>query len=404
MSFGEADSVEKSGMDGVLAGRLEDFRAAGLERRLHAADGPQGTRVLRDGRELVNFSSNDYLGLAAHPALIEAALIESRRSGFGSGASRLVSGTMRAHAELEEAIAAFKRTPAALAFSSGSAAAAGTVPALCGSGDVVILDKLSHACLVDAARACGADVRVFPHNDCERLESHLKWAREKRSRANVLVIAEAVYSMDGDTCPLEDIVALKERYGAWLLLDEAHATGVIGDGGRGLAHDRGLGERVEIRMGTLGKAAGAHGGFIAGSAVLRDYLIHRARSFVFSTAPPPPLAAAATKGIELLQSAEGDERRRALWKNLRTLAAALGAPPPESAILPVVLGSESAAMEASHRLLGAGFLVPAIRYPTVARGRARLRITVSANHTREEIAALGKIDFMQRPGMVEDAP
>jgi 8-amino-7-oxononanoate synthase len=404
MSFGEADSVDQSGMNGVLAGRLEDFRAAGLERRLHVADGPQGTQVVRDGRELVNFSSNDYLGLAAHPALIEAALIESRRSGFGSGASRLVSGTMRAHAELEVAIAAFKRTPAALAFSSGSAAAAGTVPALCGSGDVVILDKLSHACLVDAARACGADMRVFPHNDCGRLESHLKWAREKRPGANILVIAEAVYSMDGDTCPLEEIVALKERHGAWLLLDEAHATGVIGEGGRGLAHDRGLGERVEIRMGTLGKAVGAHGGFIAGSAVLRDYLIHRARSFVFSTAPPPPLAAAAIKGIELLQSPEGDERRRALWDNLRTMAAVLGVPAPASAILPVVLGSESSAVEASQRLLEGGVLVPAIRYPTVPKGGARLRITLSANHTREEIEKLGTIDFMPRAGMVEDAP
>lgn len=398
MSSGAAE------MDATLAGRLNDLRAAGLQRRLRVLDGPQGTRVRIDGRDLVNFSSNDYLGLASHPALVEAALAESRLSGFGAGASRLVSGTLRAHGDLEDAIAAFEGAPAALAFSSGFAAAAGTVPALCGSGDVVILDKLSHACLVDAARASGADLRVFPHNDCAKLESHLKWAREKRPRANILVIAEAVYSMDGDTCPLEEIVELKERHGAWLLLDEAHATGVIGEGGRGLAHDRGLGERVDIRMGTLGKAVGAHGGFIAGSAVLRDYLIQRARSFVFSTAPPPPLAAAAKKGIELLQSPEGERRRRELWGNLALLAGVLCAPSPASAILPVVLGGESVAMDASKCLLDAGFLVPAIRYPTVAKGAARLRITVSADHTREEIEALGKIDFMPAPGMVEDAP
>ena len=391
-------------LDEFLARDLEDLQAAGLGRRLFTVDGPQGTHVERDGCRLINFSSNDYLGLASHPALMEAAADESRRSGFGAGASRLVSGTLRAHADLEDTIAAFKCTPAALAFTSGFAAASGAVPAICGSGDVVILDKLSHACLVDAARASGADLRVFPHNDCSRLESHLKWARAKRSGGRILIIAEAVYSMDGDTCPLEEIVALKERYGAWLLLDEAHATGVIGAGGRGLAHDLGLGSQVEIRMGTLGKAVGAHGGFIAGSSVLRDYLIQRARSFVFSTAPPPPLAAAAKKGIELLQSEEGDCRRSRLQENLRVLANVLRVPATGSAILPIIIGTESQAMEASRRLLDAGFLVPAIRYPTVAKGSARLRFTVSASHAREEIEALGKIDFTPPGDMVEDAP
>ena len=388
----------------VLAGRLEDIRAAGLKRFLYASDGSQGNRIRRDGRELINFSSNDYLGLAAHPALIEAALMESHRSGFGSGASRLVSGTLRAHADLEESLAEFKGTPAALVFSSGFAAAAGTLPVLCGKGDVVILDKLSHACLVDAARSSGADIRVFPHNDCGRLESHLKWAREKRPGGNILIVAEAVYSMDGDICPLWAIVELKDRYGAWLLIDEAHATGVIGEGGRGLVHELGLGGRVEIRMGTLGKAVGAHGGFIAGSVELRDYLIHRARSFVFSTAPPPPLAAAARAGIQLLQSEEGTIRRQKLWNNIALMADALGLPVPSSAILPLVLGAESEAMDASQRFLDAGFLVPAIRFPTVAKGAARLRVTVSATHTLEEITALGKIDFMTRLNMVQDLP
>lgn len=406
MSFAGAEmsAVSGGGLDSVLAARLDALRRAGLGRSLYTLDGSQGTRVTRDGRVLVNFSTNDYLGLAAHPALVEAATEESGRSGFGAGASRLVSGTMRAHDKLEEAIADFKRTQAALAFSSGFAAAAGTVPALCGKGDVVILDKLSHACLVDAARSCGADLRVFPHNDCERLESHLRWARRKRPGANILVIAEAVYSMDGDTCPLEGIVELKDRHGAWLLLDEAHATGVLGDGGRGLAHALGLGERVDIRMGTLGKAVGAHGGFIAGSVVLRDFLVHRARSFVFSTAPPPPVAAAATKGIELIQSSEGDRLRATLRGNLSALADLLRMSTPPAAILPVILGEESAAVDASRRLLDAGFLVPAIRYPTVARGAARLRITLSATHTLDEIADLGKIDFMPGRGMVEDEP
>ena len=207
-------------------------------------------------------------------------------AGFGSGASRLVCGTLAAHERLEEAISGFKRAGAALCFSSGYAAAMGTIPALCSREDVIILDKLCHACLVDAARLSGAQLRVFPHNDTGKLERHLRWARDRHPASRVLVVAESVYSMDGDVAPLLEIVELKERHGAWLFLDEAHGVGVLGAGGRGLAEESGAEGRIEIQMGTLGKALGAHGAYITGSRHLRDFLINQARSFIYSTAPP----------------------------------------------------------------------------------------------------------------------
>jgi len=340
---------------------------------------------------VVNFSSNDYLGLAAHPALRDAAMGEWERGGFGSGASRLICGTMTAHEDLEVSIARFKRTPAALAFHSGYAAALGTIPAICGKDDVIIMDKLSHACLIDAARLSGAVLRVFPHNDLNKLESHLAWASRKHPQARVLIVVESVYSMDGDLAPLREIVDLKERYGAWLFLDEAHAVGVLGPSGGGLAEELGIGDRIEVQMGTLGKALGAHGAYVAGSRVLRDYLINRARSFIFSTAPPAPVAAAATKAIEIAQSPEGGSLRECLWKNIRNLAAELQAPKPESAIIPHILGPENAATSASAELLQKGFLVAAIRFPTVAKGAARLRFTVTSLHHPDQIRSLGEV-------------
>jgi glycine C-acetyltransferase/8-amino-7-oxononanoate synthase len=339
---------------------------------------------------MVNFSSNDYLGLAANPDLRDAAMAEWERGGFGAGASRLICGTMAAHEELEEAIARFKRTPAALSFSSGYAAAMGTIPAICGKDDVIILDKLSHACLIDAARLSGAILRVFPHNDLNKLESHLTWAARKHPQSRVLIVAESVYSMDGDLAPLSEMVNLKERFGAWLFLDEAHAVGVLGPSGGGLAEQLGLGDHIEIQMGTLGKALGAHGAYIAGSRALRDYLINRARSFIFSTAPPAPVAAAATKAIEISRAPEGSRLRELLWANIRNLAAVLESPIPESAIIPQIIGPEIKATSASTALLNKGFLVPAIRFPTVAKGAARLRYTVTASHRPDEIQALGE--------------
>jgi len=373
-----------------LLSTLEEIESRSLTRTLSALEGPQQTRIVRGGRELWNFSSNDYLGLATHPALKAAAMAEWERSGFGSGASRLICGTLAAHEELDCAIAEFKQTPAALSFSSGYAAAMGTIPALCGAGDVIILDKLSHACLVDAARLSGAVLRVFPHNDLCKIESHLKWARAKHPSAKILILAESIYSMDGDRAPLREMVELKERHGAWLFLDEAHAVGVIGQQGRGLADEEGVTGRVEVQMGTLGKALGSHGAYIAGSSALRSFLINRARSFIFSTSPPSPVAAASRKAIEITASPEGDLLRAKLWKNLRLLPSLLAIAAPASAILPFIIGNESAAVETSARLLDQGFLVPAIRFPTVARGTARLRVTITASHAASAIESLAQ--------------
>jgi len=377
--------------DAFLSDALEEIELAGLTRRLTPLETPQLPLVRRGDVMVVNFSSNDYLGLAAHPAIRDAAMGEWERGGFGSGASRLICGTMTAHEELEVSIARFKRTPAALAFHSGYAAALGTIPAICGKDDVIIMDKLSHACLIDAARLSGAVLRVFPHNDLNKLESHLAWASRKHPQARVLIVVESVYSMDGDLAPLREIVDLKERYGAWLFLDEAHAVGVLGPSGGGLAEELGIGDRIEVQMGTLGKALGAHGAYVAGSRVLRDYLINRARSFIFSTAPPAPVAAAATKAIEIAQSPEGGRLRECLWKNIRNLAAELQAPKSESAIIPHILGPENAATSASTELLQKGFLVAAIRFPTVAKGAARLRFTVTSLHHPDQIRSLGEV-------------
>jgi len=383
--------VMPKSFDAFLSDALEEIELAGLTRRLTPLETPQLPLVRRGDVMVVNFSSNDYLGLAAHPALRDAAMGEWERGGFGSGASRLICGTMTAHEDLEVSIARFKRTPAALAFHSGYAAALGTIPAICGKDDVIIMDKLSHACLIDAARLSGAVLRVFPHNDLNKLESHLAWASRKHPQARVLIVVESVYSMDGDLAPLREIVDLKERYGAWLFLDEAHAVGVLGPSGGGLAEELGIGDRIEVQMGTLGKALGAHGAYVAGSRVLRDYLINRARSFIFSTAPPAPVAAAATKAIEIAQSPEGGRLRECLWKNIRNLAAELQAPKPESAIIPHILGPENAATSASAELLQKGFLVAAIRFPTVAKGAARLRFTVTSLHHPDQIRSLGEV-------------
>ncbi len=351
---------------------------------MRVVDGPQERVVRVDGRELINFSSNDYLGLAADPRLREAAEAAVAEYGVGAGASRLISGTLRPHAELEERLAGFKRTEAALVFSTGYATALGTVPALVGAGDVVILDKLCHACLVDAARMSGAKLRIFSHNDLGRLESHLRWARGWIGvGGKVMVLTESVFSMDGDVAPLREIVELKDRWGAWLLLDEAHAVGVIGERGRGLADEVGVADRVEVQMGTLGKALGVAGGYVAGSRALVNFLVNRARSFVFSTAPVPAVAAAAATALRLLESGSLEAARDRLWASARTFEA--GA---MSAIVPIIIGDEREAVAVSERLRQAGFWVPAVRYPTVARGAARLRMTVSAAHTAADVAAV----------------
>lgn len=377
-----------SGLEEFLAGQLAQIEAAGLKRTLRTLESAQGPEILCDGRRVWNFSSNDYLGLAAHPRLREAAAEVLAESGTGSGASRLICGNHLEHERLEETLAHFKRSEVALSFSTGYAAALGVIPALAGEGDVIILDKLCHACLVDGARLSGAVLRVFPHNNLDKLESHLRWAREKYPQARVLVLLESVYSMDGDCAPLREIVELKERYGAWLVTDEAHAVGVIGDHGRGLAEECGMASLVEVQMGTLGKALGSAGAYVCGSAALREFLINRARSFIFSTAPAPHTAAASRAAVEIMLSDEGETLRRKLWSNIEKLGTALKLGKLQSAILPVIIGEETVAMERSARLLQKGFLVPAIRYPTVARGSARLRVTLTAAHDEAALQQL----------------
>jgi len=382
--------------DQDLQQRAEALRAEGLWRSLRRIESPQGVLVLEAGRELVNFSSNDYLGLAADDGLREAARLAMERYGVGSGASRLICGSLGIHHQLEEALSAWKGTEAALVFGSGFAAAWGTLTALVGKGDIVILDKLAHACLVDATRQSGARLRVFPHNDLNALQARLQWADDQRrsgSSCRVLVVTESVFSMDGDLAPLKDIVELKQRYGAWLFLDEAHATGLFGAGRRGLAEAYEVADQVEVQMGTLGKALGVSGGYICGSRALVDYLVNRARSFVFSTAPSPAVAGAACAAVERVRGAEGEERRTRVWLLLDALKSSLiqaGMPlaPLRSPIVPLHVGAESAAVDLAARLHEAGLLLPAIRYPTVPRGKARLRLTVTAGHQLGQVEAL----------------
>ncbi len=385
-------------LNSLLETRLADLHAAGLLRELRRVDSPTGPHLQLGGQRLHNFASNDYLGLANHPVLREAAIKAIERFGIGSGGSRLMGGSLAPHHELEAALADFKGTEAALSFASGYATAVGTISALLGKDDVIILDKLVHASLVDAARLCGAKIRVYKHNDLADLERILQWATRPRPassgephpRPNVLVVTESVFSMDGDGVPLREMVALKERFGAWLMLDEAHATGLYGERGQGLANAQGVADRIEIQMGTLGKALGVSGGYIVGSRKLVDYLVNRARSFIFSTAPPPAVAAAATAAVRYVQTPAGQALRHQLWAYVRALASHFPPPGgrPPSAIFPVIVGDEAAAVALFAALRERGFFVPAIRYPTVARGAARLRITLTAAHAAEDITAL----------------
>src|SRR5437868_12528344 len=418
---------------------LKQLRARSLLRQLREIGSAQGPSIELVGEHLINFASNDYLGLASHDRLREAAKNALDGFGVGAGASRLVSGTQSPHVQLESAIAKWKRVPAALTFTSGYAAAVGTLSAIAGKRDIILLDKLVHASLIDGARLSGATVRVFPHNHLGKLESHLEWARRECPEGRVIIVTESIFSMDGDRAPLLEVVELKSRFNALLFLDEAHAVGVVGEHGRGLAAEQSitseqdlphsppslagrlkirvsrkpteqlestvagtnakpLADRIDIQMGTLSKALGCSGGYICGSATLIEWLINRARAFIYSTAPPPAIAAAVTAAIEFLQSPEGEERRRTLWTNIALLYQLLAPDKaPASAIFPLIIGDEQQALDLSHSLRKAGFFVPAIRYPTVARGSARLRITVTAAHTEDQIRALADAIRKARP-------
>jgi 8-amino-7-oxononanoate synthase len=382
-------------MENRFAKDLTALRARSLDRHLREVTGAQGPEVEFGGRRLINFSSNDYLGLAGDPRLREAAIDATKEFGLGAGASRLISGTQSPHLRLERALAKWKRTEAALCFSSGYAAALGTIPALVGKSDVILLDKLCHASLIDGAKLSGAVLRVFPHNHLAKLESHLEWARREHAGKRVLIITESVFSMDGDRVPLRELNELKKRFDALLMLDEAHAVGVIGPNGRGLAAAQNLDHDIDVQMGTLSKALGASGGYICGSRTLVEWLINRARSFIYSTAPPPGIAAAALAAVDFLSSREGEERRLLLWDRIKLIQELLPRTglneehaAPSSAIFPWIVGDEKAALDLAAALQTEGFLVPAIRYPTVAKGSARLRITVTAAHEPAHIRAL----------------
>ncbi|MDB4383964.1 8-amino-7-oxononanoate synthase [Akkermansiaceae bacterium] len=361
-------------------GKLEQ---RGLLRRLRQISNPHLPTVEFEGRKLINFSSNDYLGLAQHPALIEAATKALRDYGTGSTASRLICGSLDLFHQLEEKIAKLKKAEAALTFANGYSTAMGSIPAIVGKGDTIILDKLAHACLIDAAKLSGATLRIFPHNDLNKLKKLLI-----SSKGRTLIISESVFSMDGDLCPLKEIVSLKKDYGALLFLDEAHGVGIFGDTGQGLAEELDLQGQIDFQMGTLGKALGSAGGYLATSQAWHDLLINKARSLIYSTAPPPSQAAASLAALTILGSPEGQKLRERLQENISAFESRIPNLKSHPPIIPRVLGENSAALAASASLLKEGFLVPAIRYPTVPRETARLRITLSAAHSPENIQHL----------------
>lgn len=369
-----------------LRSRLADLEERDLSRRRRIVDARQGPSLKVDGKELLAFCSNDYLGLAGHPALIEAAKRGAELYGAGAGASALISGHSIAFEALEERLAAFVGLPRALHFSTGYMANLGLLPALAGRGDTIFSDELNHACLIDGARLSRAEVRVYPHADLAALERMLAECRSPTK----LVASDAVFSMDGDIAPLPGLLALCERYDAWLALDDAHGFGVLGEGRGALAHF-GLSSPRIAYMATLGKAAGVFGAFVAGDAPLIEWLLQCARTYVFTTASPPMLATALLASIELIESeAWRRERLRALIERLR--AGLEGLPwrlaPSQTPIQPLIVGGNRAALELMRALQERGIWAPAIRPPTVPAGSARLRITLSAAHTIEHVDRL----------------
>ena len=367
-----------------VAERLAELRAAGLERRLREVGGAQGPRVLLDGQEVLLLCSNNYLGLANHPVVREAAAEAALRWGTGAGASRLISGSMTVHRRLEERLAAFKGFEAALLFGSGYLANAGTVSALAGKGEVVFSDALNHASIIDGCRLAGADTFVYDHCDLD----HLAWGLERtRCRAS-LIVTDGVFSMDGDVAPLAGLVELARRHGCRLLVDEAHGTGALGPGGRGAVAAAGLGDGVDVVVGTLGKALGGYGAYVCCSEEIRELLINVARPFVFSTALPPPVVAAAHAALaELEARPERVDRLAANAALIRRELAGRGLDVSRTGtqIVPVVVGEAAQATELCEAALRRGVFAQAIRPPTVPDGTSRLRLTVMATHREGEL-------------------
>ncbi|MDD5677275.1 MAG: 8-amino-7-oxononanoate synthase [Kiritimatiellae bacterium] len=363
---------------------LAQLRAQGLERQLRVMPDSGGAFML-DGQRVLNFSSNDYLGLARNPAVIEAAVAALRRWGAGATASRLVVGTLECHAELEARLAQFKRYAAALVFGSGYLANVGTVAALAGRHDRVLADKLAHASLLDGATLSRAEIHRFQHNDVDHLVCLL---RQKPPSARDLIITESVFSMDGDLAPLRDMARVAQEHGAMLLVDEAHATGVWGPGGTGLIGEWGLQQAVSVAMGTLSKTLGAYGGFIAGSETLKRWLVNKARSFIFSTGLPPPAAGAVLGALDVLKKNPGmgaDLLRRAETFRTRLQADGFDTGNSVSQIVPVIIGDNQKTLALARRLREHGILAAAIRPPTIPAGTARLRLSVTLLHTPKDL-------------------
>lgn len=366
---------------------LESLSDKSLYRKPRLHENIQGTHATVDGREVILFSGNNYLNLSQHPKVIEAAKCVLETHGVGARSARLISGTTDWHVRLEERMAKFLGKERALVFSAGYLTNVGTIPALAGEEDLIIMDKLNHASLIDAAKLSSAAIRVYPHLNMDYLEKLLKGAKARR----IWIVTDSVFSMDGDLALLPELIRLKNQYGAYLVVDEAHGVGVFGKNGCGVCEYFGISDEVDVLMGTLSKAIGGLGGFVAGKTELIEYLINHARTFLFATALPPSICAACVQAIDLIESEP--VLRQTLWRNVDLLMSGLKkahAPILEtrSPIIPVIFGDEKKTLDASKYLFDHGFFVPAIRYPTVAKGKARLRITLSSAHTEVEIQAL----------------
>ncbi len=370
--------------------QLEGLSQSGMLRSLRTVEGGQGPKVRVNGREVLLLCSNNYLGITDHPALVEKMVAATREFGAGSGASRLISGTMPPHAALEERIAEFKGTPAALLFNSGYAANTGILQGLLGPDDVIFSDELNHASIIDGCRLARARTLVYPHCDTSALAELM--ARERSDRkGRWLIVTDGVFSMDGDMAPLAELCDLKEAHDALLMVDDAHGTGVLGARGRGTGeHCRCL-ERIDLHMGTLGKALGCAGAYLAAERVVIDTLINHSRSFIFSTSLPPGVAAAAMAAVDLVDSDEGRQLRERLEQNRRQLAGALTTGGMDllgstTQIIPVLTREPAPTMQMTGRLLEGGIFLQGIRPPTVGAGRCRLRATVMASHDAAELA------------------
>lgn len=385
-----------------LTDQMNELRQKGTHFKLRVLEEPQAPECVFDGKRVINLASNNYLGLTTHPKLREAALAATKKYGVGSGAVRTVSGTMSIHMELEEKIARFKKTEACVVFQSGFAANAGTVSAILGKDDFIISDELNHASIIDGARLSKAKIKVFRHKDTAHAEELLKEVAGEPGHK--LIITDGVFSMDGDIGPLPALCDLAEKYGAIMMVDDAHASGVLGKNGRGTPDHYNVHGRVDVQVGTLSKAIGALGGYVCGSKDLIDFLYHRARPFLFSTSHPPSVAATCIAAFDVLE--QEPELMDKLWANTRFFKKELGllgfnigginTPTSETPITPIIIGEGRLTMEFSRELFNEGVFTPGIAYPTVAEGKARLRTIMSATHTQDQLSRA--LEILKRVG------